>query len=73
VANILPVTGQLFVGFVVVEIRFVATDKIVNDPDLEPAVQQQVHHVAADETGPTRHYCAWHDQAALSFLRVRTL
>jgi hypothetical protein len=51
----------------------VATDKIVNDHDFEPAVQQQVHHVAAYETGPTGHYCAWHDQAALSFLRVRTL
>ena len=73
VANILPVTGQPFVGSVMVKIRFVAADKIVDDPDLESAVQQQVHHVAADETGPTRHYCAWHDQAALSFFRVRTL
>jgi hypothetical protein len=67
------VAYQFGIGLVVIEIRFVTTDKIINDRDFAPAVQQQVHHVAADEAGPTRHYCAWHDQAALSFLRVRTL
>jgi hypothetical protein len=58
---------------VMIEVRLVPADKIVDDAHLESTVEQQIDHVTADEASTTRHYRAWHDQAALSFLRVRTL
>jgi hypothetical protein len=37
----------------VVEIRLVAADQVVDDAYLAAAVKQQVHHVAADEARTT--------------------
>jgi hypothetical protein len=41
-----------------VEVRLVATDKIVDDAHLESTVEQQIDHVTADEARTTRHHRA---------------
>ena len=57
-ADVFPVAREIAVGLVMVEVRLVATDKIVDDAHLESTVEQQIDHVTADEARTTRHHRA---------------
>ena len=73
VADVRLLEGKALVRRVMREIGLAPADQIVDHPDLVvPTVQEQVHHVAADETGAAGDDGNGH-QVAPSFFMVRTL
>src|SRR5262249_33961535 len=73
-ADILPIAGEIRVSLEVLEVAAVAAREIVDHSDSKAPLNEQVHHVAADESGATGddgNSFAGH--AALSRLSRRTL
>ena len=56
-ADVALVERDVRIALVVRQVRRAPADQVVNNADAETPLDQQIHHVAADEPGPARNNC----------------